>query len=194
MTQENLQKALEALAGGGIAVAGDLVLEKHVEYEVGNVATGGIGIQIIHGTEADVEERVNEDGTAGKGSHAPQPLSASRKALSEKLKELARKGDWQSPASVERMEGLIDALMAEERFCGLLENGRGDRVRIVWQNLVGYFAERGFFPCGKGSPALNKMFFGARAEDYQNIDKGRKTTTMSEGFKAIVPLLERLLA
>ncbi len=35
MTQENLQKALEALAGGGIAVAGDLVLEKHVEYEVG---------------------------------------------------------------------------------------------------------------------------------------------------------------
>ena len=99
-----------------------------------------------------------------------------------------------SPASVERVEGVIDVRMADERVCGLLENGRGDRVRIVWQNLVGYFAEKGFFPCGKGSPALNKMFFGASAEDYQNIDKGRKTATMSEGFKAIVPLLEELLA
>lgn len=44
----------------GIHVAGDLVLEKHVEYEVANVETGGIGIQIVNGSkprtqaEADV--------------------------------------------------------------------------------------------------------------------------------------------
>jgi hypothetical protein len=140
-------------------------------------------------SEADVEERVNEDGTAGKGSHAPQPLSASRKALSEKLKELARKGDWQSPASVERMEGLIDALMAEERFCGLLENGRGDRVRIVWQNLVGYLDDKKLFR-QKGSPALNKDFFG-NEEGYPNIDKGRPSReNMSSGFRDILPLLD----
>jgi hypothetical protein len=46
MKQEKLQKTLEALAKSGITVAGDLVLEKNVEYEVNNVEKGGIGIQI----------------------------------------------------------------------------------------------------------------------------------------------------
>ena len=48
MKQEKLQKTLEALAKSGITVAGDLVLEKKVEYEVSNVENGGIGIQIIN--------------------------------------------------------------------------------------------------------------------------------------------------
>ena len=49
MNQEDIQKALEAISKGGITVAGDLVLEKKVEYEVANVEAGGIGIQINHG-------------------------------------------------------------------------------------------------------------------------------------------------
>ena len=51
MEQEKLQKTLEALAKSGITVAGDLVLEKNVEYEVNNVEKGGIGIQIINGSK-----------------------------------------------------------------------------------------------------------------------------------------------
>ena len=51
MEQEKLQKTLEALAKSGITVAGDLVLEKNVEYEVNNVENGGIGIQIINGSK-----------------------------------------------------------------------------------------------------------------------------------------------
>ena len=46
-----MQKALEAIGKGGIQVAGDLVVEKHVEYEVNNVENGGIGIQIVNGKE-----------------------------------------------------------------------------------------------------------------------------------------------
>ena len=49
MTQEDLQSALEALGKSGITVNGDLVLEKHVENEIGNVEPGGIGIQINNG-------------------------------------------------------------------------------------------------------------------------------------------------
>jgi len=49
MKHEDLQKTLEALGKGGITVNGDLVLEKHVEHEVGNVEAGGIGIQIVNG-------------------------------------------------------------------------------------------------------------------------------------------------
>lgn len=48
MTQEELQKALEAISKSGITVNGDLVLSKHVEYEIGNVEEGGIGIQNVY--------------------------------------------------------------------------------------------------------------------------------------------------
>lgn len=48
MIQEELQKALEAISKGGIAVNGDLVLSKHVENEIGNVEAGGIGIQHVY--------------------------------------------------------------------------------------------------------------------------------------------------
>lgn len=51
MKQEKLQKTLETLAKSGITVAGDLVLEKNVDYEVNNVENGGIGIQIINGNK-----------------------------------------------------------------------------------------------------------------------------------------------
>lgn len=134
-------------------------------------------------------------------------LSALRQKILIRLLTLADKGDWVKDGVTEKIKAMLRTGLGygdtpltgkeaelSEKMWHLLENGRGDRVRIVWQNLVGYFAEKGFFPCGKGSPALNKMFFGASAEDYQNIDKGRKTATMSEGFKAIVPLLEELLA
>lgn len=51
MNQEDIQKALEAIGRSGINVAGDLVLEKKVEYEVNNVEAGGIGIQITNGKD-----------------------------------------------------------------------------------------------------------------------------------------------
>ena len=65
MNQEELQKALEAIGKGGIQVAGDLVVEKHVEYEVNNVEPGGIGIQIVNGkeepqSEANLLQRIDE--------------------------------------------------------------------------------------------------------------------------------------
>lgn len=54
MTQEDIQKALETIGKSGITVAGDLVLEKRVEYEVNNVEAGGIGIQNNYGKNASL--------------------------------------------------------------------------------------------------------------------------------------------
>ncbi len=54
MKQENLQKTLEAVAKSGITVNGDFVLEKHVEYEIGNVENGGIGIQVNCGKDEPI--------------------------------------------------------------------------------------------------------------------------------------------
>ena len=44
------KELLEKILKGGITVQGDLVMEKHVENEIGNVEAGGIGIQIVHGS------------------------------------------------------------------------------------------------------------------------------------------------
>ena len=64
MTQEEMQKALEAIGKSGITVQGDLVLEKKVEYEIGNVETGGIGIQINNGNKKPTE-KVNDKDSPG---------------------------------------------------------------------------------------------------------------------------------
>ena len=74
MNQEDIQKALEAISKGGITVAGDLVLEKKVEYEVANVEAGGIGIQINHG-------KVDE------------AMTASDKDIKTSIEELLKKKD-----------------------------------------------------------------------------------------------------
>ena len=42
----------EIMKSASITVQGDLVMEKHVEHEIGNVEAGGIGIQIVHGGSA----------------------------------------------------------------------------------------------------------------------------------------------
>lgn len=62
MTQEELQKALEAISKSGITVAGDLVMEKKVEYEVNNVEKGGIGIQINGGKVSEKDKGHNKGG------------------------------------------------------------------------------------------------------------------------------------
>ena len=51
MTKEEMMAAIEAIGKGGITVRGDLVLEKKVDYEVANVESGGIGIQITNGKD-----------------------------------------------------------------------------------------------------------------------------------------------
>lgn len=49
-----LEEKLKLLKDAGLTAAGDIVLEKHVEYEIGNVEEGGIGIQINYGSKAGV--------------------------------------------------------------------------------------------------------------------------------------------
>ena len=108
--------------------------------------------------------------------------------------ELIDKGDWQEPATAERVKAMMRLAMADERMKRLVCNGRSNRVKVTWQNLVGYFSDRKMLPASMGSPALNKMFFGDQ-EGYPNIDKGRPSRdNMSAGFRDVIPLLDSLLS
>ena len=130
-------------------------------------------------------------------------LSTSRQAILDKLLAFADKGEWANGITSEDVKGMMRFVLGlsetslkeeevekSEKLWQLLENGRGDRVRIVWQNLIGYFADRKILPSTMGAPALNKMFFGDET-GYTNIDKGRPSKgLMTADFESLLPLLD----
>lgn len=131
-------------------------------------------------------------------------LPASRHQILEKLAELVGYGEWVAPATDENiLEMLYNALgvgiyeltdedyeMSETLWSMLELTGN---LRVVWQNLIGYFAEHHFFVSTLGSPALNEMFFDSR-EYYQNIDKGRPSyKRKSKKWAHVQPLLDRFV-
>lgn len=130
-------------------------------------------------------------------------LSDPRKVILREILRLVDKGDWIAPASVEgicvMMNNVLGAVpsvltaddaLLSAKLWKLLEQGKGDRVKVTMQNLIGYFISRKML--SDGSPAQNKTFFG-NDEGYSNIDKGINENEMSNGFKAILPLLDKYL-
>ena len=130
-------------------------------------------------------------------------LSYSRKKILSEILHLIEKGDWNAPTSVEgiglmmkKVLGAVPCVLSSEdtvlsaALWKLFEQGKGDRVKVTMQNLIGYFISRKILP--DGSPAQNKRFFGDD-EGYSNIDKGINANEMSNGFKAVLPLLDKYL-
>jgi hypothetical protein len=115
---------------------------------------------------------------------------------------LVDKGDWKYDEIAYSVKQMLRTILGQgetplsgneaeqsETLWRLLENGRGDRVKIVWQNMVGYLDDKKLFR-QKGSPALNKDFFGDN-KGYTNIDKGRPNKgLMTPDFESIIPLLD----
>ena len=131
-----------------------------------------------------------------------------RKAIADELMALAEKGDWVEGITAEDIKVMLRNVLGmgevsltdkQSELSGklwrLLEVGRkgeNGRVRIIWQNIVGFLDERRLFK-QKGASALNKDFFGDSI-GYTNIDKGRpKRNDMSNGFREILPLLEEFV-
>ena len=128
-------------------------------------------------------------------------LTPVRQSILEQLQDYADKGDWVNGITSENVKAMLKAVLGvdenlsvqeaelSEMLWHLLESGRGDRVKIVWQNMVGYMDDKKLFKL-KGSPALNKDFFGDD-KGYTNIDKGRPSKGLiTADFESIIPLLD----
>ena len=129
-------------------------------------------------------------------------LTPVRQSILDQLQNFADKGDWTNGIAAEHVKQMLQTVLGQgeaslsakeaelsEVLWHLLENGRGDRVTIVWQNLVGYFDDRHLFKI-KSSPALNMDFFGNKT-GADNINKGRPSRgNMPTGFNDIIPLLD----
>ena len=129
-------------------------------------------------------------------------LSTPRQSILDQLLNLADKGDWVNGVTSEDVKAMLKKVLGQsetplsnnevkqsETLWRLVESGRGDRVKIVWQNMVGYMDDKKLFKL-KGSPALNKDFFGDD-KGYTNIDKGRPSKgLMTADFESVIPLLD----
>lgn len=97
MTTEEKLKLLQA---AGIVVNGDLVLEKHVENEIGNVEAGGIGIMIQKGDKsADASNNQNQNEEIPALSN-----NVFVERLHGKILDLNRLYEWISDHFVERIQ------------------------------------------------------------------------------------------
>ncbi len=140
-----------------------------------------------------VEEMNGERCSETTATDLPTSIGRSepRRATAERIMALIDRGDWVNDTVAAGVRTMMsEALDHSEALWRLLENGRGDRVRTVWQNIVGYLADKKLFN-KKGSPMLNKDFFGNN-DGYANIDKGRPSRdNMSAGFRDVLPVLDK---
>lgn len=123
-------------------------------------------------------------------------LHESRQAILDELLALVDKGDWAKGVSAEAIKRMLttvlgtdDSVLTEEEremskdLWGMFEHGRGDRVKIMCENLIGYFAEKKLFALND-TPALSILFFGNK-ESINNINKGKNGR-----LSKVAPLLD----
>lgn len=146
MTQEELQKALEAIGKGGIQVAGDLVVEKHVENEIGNVENGGIGIQIMNGknvsqSEANQPQSIDEQQQEGKSEKDEEKFHFVHPELDEQE-------GWKIHNAVKR----VVKLQGIQMICQYLMQLKDDRKVLLPPNPSAAYTElvRMGMPNGEG--------------------------------------------
>ena len=150
------------------------------------------------------DAEIVEDAVTSEGKELPER----RQAILDQLLDWVERGDWVKEVTAEEVKTMLRTVLGigemplSEReaemsatLWEMLERGRGnDRVKITWQNMVGYFADRMLFN-KNGSPSLNEDFFGTK-NDYSNIDKGRPSNdsngdNMPPRFRKVLPLLDK---
>ena len=162
MKKEDIQVALEAISKCGIQVAGDLVLEKHVEYEVANVEDGGVGIQVINGSTPKVANPI----TQHKKKEPENKPSKPRETITFLLKSGVT--DRHLNVLYQKMvaEGWIEGY--EANFYALFSGKRDEDCELTWMGMF-----------GKGTLVeLFKMFVGAGVIE---VPEGYTVSSILEG-------------
>ena len=142
------EEKLALLKNAGVTVLGDLVLEKHVEHEIGVVQDGGIDIQIVNSAAPNKNGRKK----VSRGTKTIDAVFAYRFLEDDKghlrivkLYQLLTKAGW------------IDKDTKPDVFCDLFM-GEAKSFTIKWtesqQNLyylIKRLSSRGLIKCPKGA-------------------------------------------
>jgi len=152
MTQEELQKALEAISKSGITVNGDLVLSKQVENEIGNVEAGGIGIQNNYANKTSKATKQKEKKSEKKTNGKPKTLQyythgnkGVLKKQGERLKLVFEKWNRWGWIDSETTTDDFDAFFeGEPRHCNMTWKANSTVLSILIRELLEqpYIAEQ----------------------------------------------------
>ena len=152
--------------------------------------------------DADDNEYSNCEPSTGSANDYKVTLSTSRQSILNQLLDLADKGDWVNGITSVDVKAMLKIVLGQgenpltgkevelsEKLWNLLESGRGERLRVTWQNMIGYYDDRHLLK-QKSAPTLNTDFFDDK-EGSDNINKGRPSRdNMSSGFREVLPLLD----
>ena len=152
--------------------------------------------------EADDNEYSNCEPSIGSANDYKVTLSTPRQSILDQLLNLSDKGDWVNGITSEDVKAMLMTVLGQgeaslegkeaemsEKLWHLLESGRSERLRVTWQNMVGYYDDRRLLK-QKSAPALNVDFFGDK-NGSDNINKGRPSRdNMPSGFRDVLPLLD----
>jgi len=152
--------------------------------------------------DTDDNEKNKCEPSIGSANDYKVMLSTPRQNIFNQLLNLADKGDWVNGITSEDVKAMLKIILGQgenpltgkevelsEKLWNLLESGRGERLRVTWQNMVGYYDDRHLLK-QKSAPALNMDFFSDK-DGSDNINKGRPSRdNMSSGFREVLPLLD----
>lgn len=149
MTEEKKREALEIMRKSGITVAGDLVLEKHVDKEIGNVESGGIGI-MINGKDEDWRDAQRKVLSEAEVLSAPRGLECQEEVFKFIHPMVdGEEAEWQIHKEIKRLvvhQGIQEICqylkqMADEKKILLPQNAEkvyNELVRMGMPNGEGY--------------------------------------------------------
>ncbi len=191
MTQEELQKTLETI-GKYITVNGDLVLNKQVENEIGNVEDGGIGIQNIYQTtkpkvakpKKQAERKLNDKPMTLKyfkhGNNGV--LMKQRKRVHQVFRMWSRWGWVDEHTTIADFDAFFEG---EPKHCNITWTGSNTTIlTILLQNLLDQpYIER---QTGCTAKSLVKNQFGKTA----NSDRTRLDDISEERIKLTLFVLD----
>lgn len=189
MTKEEM---MEMLSKSGIHVAGDLVLEKHVENEIGNVEAGGIGIQIINSEKKLSSPKANKKSEKKPSSEKPKTLKYYLHGNNGKLIEQRKRvtivyrklNEWGWIDDNTTADDFDSFFEGEPRHCNITWIANTTILTILLQELLKqpYLTEQ----TGCSAKSLVEQQFGKTA----NSDRTRLDKDAEEKIKLILLILD----
>ena len=183
---------MEMLSKSGIHVAGDLVLEKHVENEIGNVEAGGVGIQIINSEKKLSSPKANKKSEKKPSSDKPKTLKYFTHGNNGKLMEQRKRvtivyrklNEWGWIDDNTTANDFDSFFEGEPRHCNITWIANTTILTILLQELLKqpYLTEQ----TGCSAKSLVEQQFGKTA----NSDRTRLDEDAEEKIKLILFILD----
>lgn len=189
MTKEEKQ---EFLNKGGTFIAGDYVKDKHVDYQVGNVENGGVGIQNIYYEKKPTSPKPNKKSEKKPTSDKPKTLKYYTHGNNGKLIEQRKRvtivyrklNEWGWIDDNTTANDFDSFFEGEPRHCNITWIANTTILTILLQELLKqpYLTEQ----TGCSAKSLVEQQFGKTA----NSDRTRLDEDAEEKIKLILLILD----